>query len=427
VVFGPERRSYASRAFVGQLALAGIAVVGSVLAARLLGAHGKGVLTAWSLVAVLGALLLSGTIPVGLGRRYLAGDRSDYRTSTLLHGGAAFGLILLPAALCVWATGLNGLAILCFLLIGVPCGVVMEDSLLVLQASKRAWAYQAVRIANAGGLTIGLVWAVVFMAQSNALEDIAWISFAVGSVAGALLALTLTRAASSPGRGRLSLRQAAALGRGSFVTSITDWGLLRLDQLLLVAFAGPTALGVYSVAVNWTEVTQYVGHSIGQSMFQDVSELSKRQKRRILRRTVEMVGLLGVPLALAGLVFIPPLFGSGLADARWLVLLLVPGAVARCAAYTASQMLLGSGRGKDAARVQAVTLGASVPLWIIAIVVGGTVALAAAASLSYVMQLVLARRSLLKPGPERDIVGRQHPDEGWPVQLAPLASGGEAP
>src|SRR4051812_45732336 len=79
------RRSYALKALAGQAAFAGLAFVGSVLTARLLGPAAKGELTAWTLTVAVGGLVLAGSIPTGLARAFLHGDRTRLRGTMHRH------------------------------------------------------------------------------------------------------------------------------------------------------------------------------------------------------------------------------------------------------------------------------------------------------------------------------------------------------
>src|SRR4051794_34205306 len=89
------RGRYAISAFLGQGLYSAITFLGTVAAARVLGPHGKGELTAWLLTNNLGALVLSGSIPNGLGRAYLQNRRKIIPATIGRHVAVVFAVTAL--------------------------------------------------------------------------------------------------------------------------------------------------------------------------------------------------------------------------------------------------------------------------------------------------------------------------------------------
>lgn len=163
----------------------------------------------------------------------------------------------------------------------------------------------------------------------------------------------------------------------------------RALRRLVKRLVGPAALGLYSVAVNTAEIGKYRGHSIGQAVFEDHGTLDDAAARRILSRSAVV--------ATAGFGRIGPVFGRRLGAAAWILLLLAPGVVARTVGHIGGQILLARGRGRTAARVMAVVVGAASPLWIGGAIAGGINGVAVASTLAYAVQMTLTLAALRTP------------------------------
>lgn len=387
---GPRTR-YALKATTGQIAFASTAFLGSVVAARLLGAAGKGEYTAWTLGTLTAAILLGGSISVGLGRAYLDGARERLLGVTVAHGFAAAALVavLLSPLLIL---GVEPLAILACGIVAVPAWVMSLDVQSIMQAAKRPWAFQGIRLAGAavyvGGL---LVVAVIGVADPLALALLLW---GLGSVASACFALRLL----TPGTGGIRAGELVTHlrhGRGGATTRLIDWLLFRVDQFLVLLILGPAALGVYSVAVNWSELAAYVGHSVGGAVFENERTLSARDSRRVLLRVLPVMLAVSAVVILAGALLISPIFGGSFGSAVVPLLLLGPGMVSRGLGYTGSQVLLARGAGSLTGRIMAVALAAGLLVWVPAVPALGIEGAAAGASFAYCVQALLMYRAVV--------------------------------
>lgn len=393
-LLGPARRRYAVVATLGNFATAAVAFGGAILAARLLGAEGKGEYTAWTLASTTGALLVAGSAPTGFGRAYLAGYRSGLTKLALRQAAltAPFLVLALPMALLL---GLDWLRVVCCVVVGVPAALFTLDLLIVLQAAKRARDFQSVRLAQATVVTLGFVLIVAFgPSDSLSWAFAVWAAALVGS---ALVAAHLARrseSATPAGRLPLTPGRVREMGVGSYGARLIDWLGLRADQFILVALAGPTSLGIYSVAVNFSEIGMYFGQALGDSVFEDERTLNRPSVRRIFRRTAILLTLVAVALAGLGVVLIGPIFGAAFLDSRLLLLLLLPGIVARGVGYAATQILLARGDGAAVTRILLRTSAVGLSVASIATLLFGAEGTAGASSVLYVLQMVLTTRRL---------------------------------
>jgi O-antigen/teichoic acid export membrane protein len=403
---GPRRR-YAIASLAGQLIFGLLLFAGSVLIARLVGPHGKGEYTAWTLGTVTLAIALAGSIPTGLGRSYLDAERAPLLAVAVRHGVLALTLVaiaVVPAIL----FDVDAEALIFCILIAVPASVVANDLLVVMQAAKRAWSYQAIRIVRAAVVTGGLAVAAVSGA-ANAL-GLAFGLWAAGSVVSAfaagLIAYRQLGTRWPPG----PLRRFARRGGKSYFANLIDFLVFRVDQFIVIAITGPIGLGLYSVAVNWSEVCQYLGISIGQAVFEDERTLDRDAARRILRRAFWIVSLGSIPIAVAGFLLIAPLFGEGFEQAKWSLLLLVPGVIGKGVAEPAKQILLARGAGRVMSRIMASIFGVGLVIWGALTYLLGVEGAAAATSVVYLMQMALTLRALF-PQPGRGLAGGRRPSD----------------
>lgn len=386
---GPRSRT-AIVIFAGSLASAGVAFVGSVLAARLLGAGGKGQLTAWTLVAACGTLLLGLAVPTGLGRAFLDGDRRILVPTALAHTALTVGFAAVVAGVGAVA-GLDLLPLLCFVVLAAPASVLALDLQTVMQAAKRGAAYSTAALAAPLVSTAGM--GVMLLSRPEHPLRIAYLLWAAGAIAASLTAAAFALRAYGWSR-QTMLRESLRLGRGSYTVRLVDWLVLRVDQFFVVAFLSSASLGRYSVAVNCAEVCLYAGTAIALSVFEAEGTLDQASAGRIIRRAAWLLSLIGAAVGAAGFVGIGPVFGQAFESGRWALLLLIPGVVARGLALGASQMLLARGRGPRLGQLMLAVLVLALLLMLILIPLFGIEGAALASSLAYFVQMFLVIREL---------------------------------
>jgi O-antigen/teichoic acid export membrane protein len=388
-----HRSRYAIALFAGQLIFALLLFAASVLAARLLGPAGKGEYTAWTLATAVAALALAGSIPVGLGRAYLDSERVGLVRTALRHGALVLGVVAVAVAPAI-LLGVNAVAVVFCILVAVPATVVNTDLRTVMQAAKRAWSQQASRIAMAAVVAVGMTGLLIAPADDRL--DIAFGVWAAAAVASALTAALVAHRVPGARHGRGTLRDAARRGERSYLARLIDFLLLRVDQFIVVAITGPFGLGLYSVAVNWSEVSWYVGASIGQAVFEDRRTLDDQAAGRILRRAAWVLAFTTLVVTIAGFFLISPIFGGPFEDSRWPLLLLAPGLVAKGLAYTGGQILMARGTGWVLSKIMLRVLVAGLAMWGGLTYLFGIEGAAAGTTAVYALQMVVTLRALFR-------------------------------
>jgi O-antigen/teichoic acid export membrane protein len=313
-------------------------VVTGLIAARSLGAAGRGELAAMTVWA--STFLYAGTLGLPEAVTYFSAAEPSSRERVWTTAQVAAGVLgLLVTLLGWWVIPLLFSAddaalaesIRWFLLFyAIPC-LCSLCACAWLQGTGRLRAFNVSRltihVVNAGGMVILLL-----------LGDQLVLHFAavllIGNTATCLLAVGLGPVA-RVGAAPPSIGLAKRLLHYGMRVQVGNWSnaaSVRLDQLLLSLFAAAASLGLYVVAVTYASVLLTIPgsaalvllpHIVRQQREGTARACLERWYRRLLWATV----LGGTLIALSGAVLIPALFGRAFQAAVPLVALLVPATV----------------------------------------------------------------------------------------------------
>jgi len=310
----------------------------SIVVARSLGPSGRGTYA----LAVLIPVLVSQTLSLGLNKAavYFVGQGQHpmrHIVSTLHWFALALGSIggiLTGLGLMQWGTALLSdfppsllplaLVALPFLLSAAFLGHVLLGQERTISFALQGLAQSAVLLAAQTG---GFIWA---RGQIN----IAVGGWVLSQLAAAGLAFVLVARDTRPGL-MVSwdfLRQAVRYSRAGYVTDWLEFLNLRLDQFLVQAWSGSTALGQYAVAVSIAEALWQLPISVGAVLFARVAAVGDKARQistaRVARLT--MLATLGLVLLLAATAhwLIPLLFGEEYRASLPALYILLPGTVA---------------------------------------------------------------------------------------------------
>lgn len=320
----------------------------SVLLARLVGPAGQGLVNLVTTSAALVTLLGVGGTGLALRLRSKgAPDPVDF------HAFAGYTASLAPL---VAALGLT----LSLLLHHDGWSSVQAAVILVYGASAFT-ARQAQEGIQALGNVPRAIWGVVVAHGTNAALLLVAMLLAQESLTAALLcatagqmAQTVVGVALTPsatrrywtpawdGRRTLALLRTGVPSMGY---SLGLFGMQRIDRLLLVALASPTAAGYYAVAASLAEAGRLLTAPIGQQLFVRVSGEGFDQVVR-RARTLVLVGQ-ALPLAALGVfapLLVPQLFGEQYGPAILLIQILVVAEFFMGSASLDSRILLGLAR-----------------------------------------------------------------------------------
>jgi O-antigen/teichoic acid export membrane protein len=385
------------RVFVGQVGFAGLAFIGSLLTARLLGPSGRGELSILILVPSLYLVLFE----FGQESTYsrLAAEDASH-TRALLGNTLAFaGAIVVPSMAVVWVT---------FVLLGV------EDDLLLVSLSAaiaiaggvyvralaglalglgRVQLYNASRLVLAGGFPTAVLGLALLGVRQPVPYFVAW---AFSSLAVGLFLAAAFRHEGATIDVEVGKR-AALVALPIHVANVGQFLLLRADQLLLFVIAGSAAVGYYAVAVNIAEVLWYLPAAAGLVSLPFLSgDRPFREKQEALvkavRLSVWMTGAGAVICAITAPILLPLVFGQDFRPAVVPLLVLLPGILAAAVVRVSTAALVARG---STSRLWRLVIGACV-LNILAGVLliwqFGATGAAAASSLAYcVLGLLLLK------------------------------------
>ena len=322
---GLRHPSFVSSAFLTwatQLAVGILSLLNVLIVARGLGAAGRGEVAFLTTVAYLTSQLA--LLGVDQANINLASAeprlRSVLATNSVLFalvlGAAAAGVVSALIAVFPKIGGPSSVGLRWLMLASVPMLILQVYMLLLVRAD------YAFRLANVAALLGPLVNVSVNGAftVAGALS----VGTAVGTwIAGQALATLLmvwhvARRSAGFGRPDAHLaRQSVTFGVKAHAGRALNLGNYRLDQWILGAVAGARQLGLYSVAVAWSETLFYLPTAVAAVQRPDLVRLGRDSAAREAGAAFRAVMVITTPLVV-GLILAAPylcvtVFGAGFA------------------------------------------------------------------------------------------------------------------
>jgi O-antigen/teichoic acid export membrane protein len=375
----------------------------SILTARLLGPQGKGILT---LVFLLPALCVSlGSFGLGAANVYLL-RRGGLRLGTLM--GNSFVVALAATILASVGVGaawpwLGGrvmpgvapaLAVLGML--SLPMLLLTDYLLSILLGTERIVRYNAVSLSAKAFSLVALAFALVVLRTGVTGAIVASL---LGSLAALLILLGALRAARREDSSHIradfaALRRSLNYGLREHLGNMAMFLSYRIDMFFVAAFAGASAVGIYSVAVMMAEVFFYLPNAVSTVLFPRLAGRGEKegakqsaQTARVISAVVGMGALISIPLA-APVVRLA--FSSAFLPAVPAFFALLPGVYALSVSKILSRYFTATlGRPLLNARAQAISLAVNLPLNVLLIPKFGIVGAAAASSVAYIAHAVV--------------------------------------
>ena len=259
--------------FASQAAIA----ISGVLAARLLGPENRGYLALLVLLPTI--LILVGDLGVPAAIPYfLAKTKGSERTF--------LGSLRIPAALQAIGLFAAHVVVLSVFLIGkpnnvrlaavmtifvLPCGLTLEYALSTLQGLHRFTAFSLLRISPvvvyAGGIVtlatlhLSALWSIALVwSGSYLITSIAAIVTAAWSIPSVI--------SSEPSPRIMTI---LTFGVRGLLGSVSPVETFRLDQALVGLALSPASLGLYAVAVSFSNLPRFIGQSLGMVLYPHVA------------------------------------------------------------------------------------------------------------------------------------------------------------
>jgi O-antigen/teichoic acid export membrane protein len=382
----------------GLLLLAGVG--SSAITARLLGTSGKGIVAMVTLVQ--GLLVLFFNFGIGVSNVQFAGSRRESATSLTTNSiGFALAMAAVGVPLVGGAAALGWLGPVLprvpvgYLLIGIigfPIILLGTYFSAILQGLQRIPESNLSNLAQAGA---SLVLVVIFVLGLH------W------SVPGALLASVVAAAVGMTLRGVYLVRQGARLRpgwNGPAIRRMLAFGLrgqvgnllqffnYRMDVFVVNLFLGPSAVGVYSVAVTLAELLWQFPGAASQVIFPRAAGAAPGEMNRFTPRVfvvalgVTLLGAIG--LAATGRVLIRTIFSQSFSGAYVPLLVLLPGVVLLGAGKVLTSDIAGRGYPQYNSVVAGIVLVMTIGLTLWWIPRYGILGAAAASSVAYAVAFI---------------------------------------
>ncbi len=311
-----------------------VGLASTVVLARALGPAGRG---AYALAVTIGTLaVVVGNLGFhAVNTYYGAGEpetmpRLAANTGVLAAGAAALSAAVLALAAGLWPDALPVGGGLALLVVGwVLFGMLFTQLQPLLLVTRRVRAYNlADAVAQLGAVALVLVaWALGVLTPTVAYgAAVAALASAVAIVLWRLRDRVLPlRPPSWP-----LARQALPFALRSYATSVTLLLLLRIDILLVEAYAGNQAVGYYTVAATIGELAQIVPSTIGALLFSRLAaQPHAGERRRVLHKVLAVTAVLMAGLCLAVAVLARPgvraVYGADFLPSLPAVNWLIPG------------------------------------------------------------------------------------------------------
>jgi O-antigen/teichoic acid export membrane protein len=400
--------------FVGQLAL----VASGVLVARGLGPQNRGYLALLVLVPTLISEL--GTLGFPLSATfYLAKDpaQSTRIIKRVLRVAAIQALVLTVAhAVALFfitrhdAQDVRAAAVVTLAV--VPGYLAQRYGVAILQGQRRFAAFNFYRVLAASVYSLAIVPLYVLGTISLLVVTIVWSVGNLGVGFATLLAVG-KGSGNQDVDGSPSLRAMFRFGARGFIGAASPLETFRLDQAVIGLFLTPIALGLYVVAMAFTNLPRFIAQSIGMVAYPHIAaqgdgSTAKRSLWNFFWLSVLASGVVVVGLEVLTGRLVPLFFGHAFDSAVTPARILLVSALlfgARRVLADAARGIGAPGAGTAAEVISWValppTLAVFVPLWGIN---GVAVSIVCAAALSLVGLVCLVQLS----GQRRKFVKRFH-------------------
>lgn len=315
------------------------ALITAPLLAHGLGVEGRGQVAAAQAVALLTVSVTAFGIPdaityfIARGARRGLGTHKWIVIFTVLSGAMATLIIF---AMSGWLGGDNrstehliefaGLSIVPALLLGLVRGHASGHELWMRIAAER--------IIGSG---IRMVGAVILLMTNHLSPLSATVLMVFGPLLGALpYAVGRGAGRELPHQTEAGIRDVASYSGRVWIGAVSGILLMRMDQALLIPFAGAAELGLYAVAVSISELPLVINSAIRDVTFaRHAGEFSATKLAQTARVSGMLSGAIALMIAIVLPWGIPALFGTdfrGAVPVTWLLLFAVvvgtPGSIA---------------------------------------------------------------------------------------------------
>ena len=390
-----RQRSFSHAAlttYATTIVMAGLSLVNVLITARVLGPSGRGELVFLTTVAMLTSTLAS--LGVEEATANIAGIEPRRRRAlggntvllSFLFGLAAIGVLATLMAVFPSVAGDSDRLLLWLTLASIPMLIL----LFYLQFLVRAdYGFAATNAAMLVGPVLNVAVNGLLAALGLITVETAIITWIAGQALATLLLIWYTRTRLA-GFGKPDLPLAAeSIGFGvqAHAGRVMKAGNYRLDQWLLGAIAGPRELGLYSVAVAWSEALFYLPEALGMVLRPDAVRArpqdAARQTAVVFRIAILATVLIGLVMIVAAPFLCVTLLGDEFSGSVAQLRVLIPGALGMVALKLLANVLTAQRKPMLANVAIAVAFAATIALDLLLIPAHGGLGAAVASTIAY--------------------------------------------
>lgn len=376
-----------------RITLLGSGVLTSILTAKALGPGGRG---DYAYVTTLGLIAAQlGTLGLATNNaRLVAIDERNFSPLAANSFWVATTIGVLTAAMLFLATSLGSSDGLQFGLLSLF--IVVPANLYSLLAVNILIGSSKIRTYNFNQLIVTLIQLVSIVVSVTVMKSATitiWAN-AVAALLGAIfLRIILAKNGASGYRfDTILFRDGLAYSARVYLITLIAFLISRLNIVLLQHFADHTAVGIYSIAAQFSDTMMLLPTTVGMILFPQLIRSGSHGALTKTWRTAIIVGVLMVASSLivgiAAPFFIPLMFGRAFASSATVLIWLLPGCVALGAGSIFSQYLAARGVPLINILIWIVCLVVMLASDVVLIPVYGAVGAAVSVTASYTMFLV---------------------------------------
>ncbi len=315
-----------------RLAAMALTFAAGIVAARLLGPHGRAVLAV--MISVPGVCSVLGVLGLDNANARFAGlSHTAYRQIVRWSAGYAIvaGVALPGAWLAagrLWPAVMLGLTLREAVLTGVLCPVVLLTTLLgTAEVGRgRVMAYNA-----ATGLPtlIYLIAVTVLAASGHLTVTTCFLAAFAGQVVSAIVLVSMSRDRVHPDGEELAPGRYRGYAMRAYLPNLAHYGLLRMDIPVIQLLAGTTAVALYAVALPVAEGLLLLPAAVALVLFPDVTSRSvdRDSTRSISRAVFAVTAALGAVAAFIAPLLIPAIYGQAYRGSVAVIWVMLPGLI----------------------------------------------------------------------------------------------------
>lgn len=327
------------------------------LVARMLGVEDRGYLASLTLwPTIIGTIAIwglptaityerssRGPLPKSLAARVLAVALLQCIIAVMIH---AFILIFITTD--VWTAARSAAVV--SLLLG-PAFIARDFTLAPLQGARSFRLFNAARLSHIAIYLPGI--ALLYLFHRGSLNSIVSISLLASMMISVTAIVAYRRSSTQPpdGDDTRTLGELLKFGQQAHLGRLMPVERFRADQVAVVFFLTPAALGIYVVAIAFTNVIRFLTQAIGYVAFPTVANigddvLARKAMWKYVRISAVLTGVIMVVLFALGPELIRILFGREFESAGTVLQILLPGVGFVSVRRVMAESLRGGGLGK---------------------------------------------------------------------------------